>query len=118
MTKTLAGMLAVLVAALGLMGWLLYRQIGLTEKQREAAEDWKIAAEVADEDAKAAVKREGSPNSAMKALVTKKLESDLLAQQRESELNNLKQTEGDTNETISCLDQRVPAELTRLLNAK
>jgi len=118
MTKLLAGVITILVLGLALTGGLLYEQIGQTAKAADAAREWETAAGKADDEAKAASKRGEDLNIAMKSLAVKKLASDLLASERESEINNLKKSEGDSNETISCLDQPVPAELSRVLNAK
>lgn len=117
MTRIFLAVAAVLLLGLSVTGGLLYRQIGKTAEATEASQAWQKAAQQAEGEAVAARGREDALNTSMKVLAGKKLASDLLAAERESEINNLKKTEGDTNETISCLDQRVPAELSRVLNA-
>lgn len=118
MTKILAGVIAVLVLALSLGGWLLKRQIEETASQKDAADKWEQQATGLQKDVEDANRRNDALNTTVKTLAAKKAASDATARAKARELDNLKQTTGDSNESFSCLDLPVPTELDRSLRVQ
>lgn len=115
MTKAFAGVLAALTIALALVGWLLYRQIEVSQGLRTANAG--LVAEVSG--LKGQVDMRDRLAEALDAVQTT-LNDNRVANQRrfgqvESLIRNIPRSEGDSDESIACLSIAVPAALDGLL---
>lgn len=115
MNKVLAGVLAAALLALAGSGYLLHRkteQVGGLNAKVSAMEQTVL-------DAQAEVKRRGDL-AAILDKVQSGLDANKVANQAafskvERSIRNIKPSEGDTNESLACLNTPIPAALDSLL---
>lgn len=115
MTKAMAGVLAALVAVLALVGWLLYRQIEVSQDLRTTNAG--LSAEVSGLKDQVGMRDRLAEtlDGIQTDLNANKASNQTRFGQVERLIRTIPRSEGDTDASITCLSTPVPAALDRVL---
>lgn len=111
--KILIGVIAALVVALGLTGWWLKSTLESKATIAEQLAGVQGQLKTSEDQNKGLAGRFDSLDLALKDMGAAQQQNQLVLANRLATIKNIVQEPGDSNESISCLDQRVPAQLDR-----